>query len=1457
MAFGIAEGAKWLWDKLFGDDYANLPRDNSYYIVDPLALDLNGDGIKTVGINGLDSTLFDHNKDGIKTATGWIGKGDALLGVDLDGDGVVTNGGELFGDNHLLENGERAETGYQALSQYDDNGDGRIDAQDAVFGKLRAWRDANQDGISQSDELLTMEAAQVQALNLAHSSPNRNLGNGNTLARVGSYVRTDGTEREMGDLHFASNNMFSRIDSSDIVLTEAQQALPNLKGMGRVRDLRVAAATSEALAESLRLYAEASTKQSQEVMLDTLLTRWAQTDYLRSLDGFSSRMQRLSESAERKEGKGIALTPAQYAELIKKQEWIVWRRLSQLELDFLEARYKVGILDSFTGQRTPALYYGTEEQAKHIIKVVNETYDKLSQSAYKALLFQTRLKPYADAVGFTLDESDKLALDFTEVAAKFNAVHEYNPEKAFVDLGEFIVHGNRKGAEEAFADLSALHLQYLREARINNKSLEYEKILGEENLKALGNQSGTKQADSLRGNELSNELFGFEGNDTIYGGRGHDRILGGEGADSLYGEEGNDQIYGGEGHDTLDGGRGDDALYGHEGNDQLFGKDGADTLDGYTGNDYLDGGHGADTYLFSKGHGQDAIYDYGDVKDADTVRFANVNFEDVRFRRENDDLTLFGYGEQDSVRVKYFFNNDSYKVENFAFADKSLSLADLQEQGLTLQGSDGNDTINAWAYKSELHGGEGNDTLNASSHDDRLFGGNGNDELNAKSGNDVLDGGSGNDYLDGGRGADTYLFSKGHGQDAIYDYGDVKDADTVRFANVNFEDVRFRRENDDLTLFGYGEQDSVRVKYFFNNDSYKVENFAFADKSLSLADLQEQGLTLQGSDGNDTINAWAYKSELHGGEGNDTLNASSHDDRLFGGNGNDELNAKSGNDVLDGGSGNDYLDGGYGADTYLFRKGHGQDTVYDYGDVKDADTIRFSNVNFEDVRFRRENDDLTLFGYGEQDSVRVKYFFNNDSYKVENFAFADKSLSLADLQEQGLTLQGSDGNDTINAWAYKSELHGGEGNDTLNASSHDDRLFGGNGNDELNAKSGNDVLDGGSGNDYLDGGHGADTYLFSKGHGQDTVYDYGDAKDADTVRFSNVNFEDVRFRRENDDLTLFGYGEQDSVRVKYFFNNDSYKVENFAFADKSLSLADLQEQGLTLQGSDGNDTINAWAYKSELHGGEGNDTLNASSHDDRLFGGNGNDELNAKSGNDVLDGGSGNDYLDGGRGADTYLFSKGHGQDAIYDYGDVKDADTVRFANVNFEDVRFRRENDDLTLFGYGEQDSVRIQYFFNNDSYKIERFEFSDQTLPLENIRERAKTQSAANQTQQMVAAMNAFAAEKPADDEAPADAKPSTSAAAGEVTVKEKDDEAGGGQAQPIAAADKPAEDKALADTKPSTSAANGNTPVQTDKVTVGASQAQQMVEAMAAFAPSANVNNTALPDPVQPPQLVAANP
>ena len=63
---------------------------------DPLAIDLDGDGIETVGISSTGNPiLFDHDADGVKTGTGWLKGDDAWLVLDRNGNGTIDSGQEL------------------------------------------------------------------------------------------------------------------------------------------------------------------------------------------------------------------------------------------------------------------------------------------------------------------------------------------------------------------------------------------------------------------------------------------------------------------------------------------------------------------------------------------------------------------------------------------------------------------------------------------------------------------------------------------------------------------------------------------------------------------------------------------------------------------------------------------------------------------------------------------------------------------------------------------------------------------------------------------------------------------------------------------------------------------------------------------------------------------------------------------------------------------------------------------------------------------------------------------------------------------------------------------------------------------------------------------------------------------------------------------------------------------
>ena len=85
----------------------------------PLVVDLDGDGIETLGTDA--GVYFDHDDNGFLEKTGWIGKDDGLLVRDINNNGKIDDGTELFGDNSVLSNGVKAFNGFEALADLDTN----------------------------------------------------------------------------------------------------------------------------------------------------------------------------------------------------------------------------------------------------------------------------------------------------------------------------------------------------------------------------------------------------------------------------------------------------------------------------------------------------------------------------------------------------------------------------------------------------------------------------------------------------------------------------------------------------------------------------------------------------------------------------------------------------------------------------------------------------------------------------------------------------------------------------------------------------------------------------------------------------------------------------------------------------------------------------------------------------------------------------------------------------------------------------------------------------------------------------------------------------------------------------------------------------------------------------------------------------------------------------------------
>lgn len=652
-------------------------------IYDPIVLDLNGDGIQTIDVNN--GVFFDNDANGFAERTGWVNSNDGLLVIDRNGDNVINNGQELFGDQTVLSNGTRAASGFQALADLDSNSDGKIDINDKAFSQLRVWRDLNGDGYSSADELSTLDQLDIKSFDLNYTSSNRSDENGNIQTRLGSYNKQDGTIMQIGEYQFSRDTIHT-IATDLLEVPEIYTSLPDLDGYGNVYNLWQAMVRDESgtLKTLVEAFSSEENPEMRDSIMNQILYKWTNSD---------------------------AIDPASRGSSIDA------RQLSVLEKMFGQ---------QFSGLVT---WQGTTSNPNiNAAAILKDIYADVKEYYYVRLMAQTHMSDLLNDIHFTQDiTTNTFVGDLADVQTEIDGYFSQSYDKGIEQLAEFsrVLYG--LGLQTSLTNFTDFR---------NHFANTYGAEVG-----LTIDSAGKNLKGIINGGDGDDSLFGGAGSNTFYGGSGNDVIYGGAGDDNLFGQKGNDTLIGGSGNDYLEGGTGNDIYqFGvGSGNDRICNYGSTDeydivqVADGLTADMLVYLQNGSDLILEIKSSSETLTitnWFNGDSYQVDKVQFA-----------DGSELTAAQLSEMAMIRGTMSSENVYGSSRN----DKIYGLGGND----TLYGSSSSMVNATMTGNDSLYGGDGNDTLFGQDGDDILDGGTGSDYLYGGAGNDtyIWGQGSGNDTI--------------------------------------------------------------------------------------------------------------------------------------------------------------------------------------------------------------------------------------------------------------------------------------------------------------------------------------------------------------------------------------------------------------------------------------------------------------------------------------------------------------------------------------------------------------------------------------------------------------------------------------------------------------------------------------------------------------------------------------
>ena len=593
-------------------------------------------------------------------------------------------------------------------------------------------------------------------------------------------------------------------------------------------------------------------------------------------------------------------------------------------------------------------------------------------------------------------------------------------------------------------------------------------------------------ADNIRIDEADGAFSDTEAV-TIESGAGKDAVTGGRGAEVISTGDDGDLVLANGGGDRLLLGTGDDTAI-------QASEDGADVIEGQSGTDTLriSGTSESEEFTVQASGGRALISrDVGSGR-ADTVgiEVAEVdagggpdlvdvgNLSGTALARVDADLgvadgardTVFAAGSPVRDTIFVSASGDTARVTGLP-GEVRVENASSTEDGLTVQGSGGNDEIRALGAVGTivdliLEGNDGLDNITGGVAVEVLRGGPGPDTLRGFQGADTIEGGDGSDLvlwsptidgndtvrsdageddtlrIPGSSTADAYEILRDGAQvrvrgagsevslDAVetIDVGASAGADTITVRDltgtptevVRVDMVTSVRETDTVAVEGTSGPETVRV----TAGSGFHELTGLPVRMLLVGAGSEDRLEVDGRNGDDTIDASKMTKDqlqpfLRGGNGKDVLIGSPGQDEITGGPGVDVALLGGGLDTFTWlpGDGGDIVEGGAGTD-FVVMSGTGANEHFRVSPIGGRTRL----IRDSDVLDMGDVERLDVLPAGGADTMQVDDMSGTDTDVVQwNLATARSSVA-TDQAADALSVNGTFGNDTVDVAASGPEV---------------------------------------------------------------------------------------------------------------------------------------------------------------------------------------------------------------------------------------------------------------------------------------------------------------------------------------------------------------------------------------------------------------------------------------------------